>query len=161
MGGVTILAMLSVLLAPGASAKTYTCDNDPVSGSGCSDYNGSTFVYKSNQSSSYNDDHRLSTAQDEDDYYIWYFDEATAGTPEVYVYLNSASFTNREAHYYLGTTDPYTSEYVGAVNQYTADEGWNFVGDDVTVSGDVELMVIAYDYDRSGDTGADAARLVY
>lgn len=153
--------MLSALIAPGALAKTYTCDNDPLSGSGCNDYNGRTFVYKSNQSSSYNQDHRLSTAQDKDDHYIWYFDTAPAGTPEVYVYLRSASFTNRKARYYLGTTAPYSSEYVGYVNQYTADEGWNFVGDDVTVTGDVELMVFAYDYAGSGDTGADAARLVY
>ncbi|USG66992.1 hypothetical protein NDK47_06770 [Brevibacillus ruminantium] len=148
-------------LTEGASAKV--CDNDPLRSSGCThayrSYN-SSWDYESNQSGSYNKDHRI-IRQEEASWYEWGMGDLPSGRATLEVYLAHADFTNRQARYYVLHEGLSTEEYVGNVNQYSARSGWNEVGTIRLDAGRVWVILDGSDWSGRTNTytGADAVSL--
>lgn len=150
------LALMVFTGASSALAATYTVDNDnanPEDGIN-SRYGFNNYV---SASSSYNDDHRTSNATA--DYYTWmppaYPNNVTVS---YYAYLNSSSFTNPSADYYIGDTDFLDMQQI---NQNTAPAGWNYIGGVVQNSSDSDQLRMELDGYTGYTTGADAVQFNY
>lgn len=136
-----------------ASAATQSCDNDPSSVYACSTSSTGTWsldTYKSN----YNGDARLANYNNGSYSYRWTFNNFVAtGTWNLSVYLYNPSFVDRNARYYMYSSNTLYEEYVGSIDQYAAASGWNNIGSAYVTGGNGFTVQL-----RSSqiNTGADA-----